>query len=248
MDEAAVIALLGHLTKQVLAEADAQWTSDAREMLAERIADGSWNGLLLLMREGLARDGTLLLHEFGRFRRTESGISFHPAESLLSAASLNLPADEGAGWLAKRALFYLNEATKILATFSSDLVVEGEGAREPAKKETREEKLLRVIFGFGEPGHQQPLSDTIDSHARVLRGIARRLRGEMPLAQGRTAQRRTKLAEVVAEGGEIRDFAEGGGTRDLLDIAASVMLEKGRRESAPEATVEKLTVDEFEER
>ena len=123
-------------------------------------------------------------------RPDEDEWRFIPAYTLVEAAALASPPEQGTKDIAARALFYLRQGATLLANISDDLAVE------TLLYSTAERRLLEAIF------HQGPvkLSTEIAMLGRRLLGEARRLRVATTTEEARVDDLSMEVIGVESEG------------------------------------------------
>lgn len=121
MDEETVIHLLSRIVKHILADLDLPWTSEQQQEVSDRLSDAAWRGLILLLRQTLATDRSVILDEFGRFEKAPSGWVFEPAASLVEATALQLPPTAGYISLAHEALYRLEQGLELIKAVPTDV-------------------------------------------------------------------------------------------------------------------------------
>ncbi len=99
---------------------------EQRELFAEELALASWNSLIYLLRQSFVKANRVDLAEVGEFVKQESdgSWSFFPAASLAQADAAGLPSSqEGSGYMAKLALFHLNQGIEMAKLVNADVEV-----------------------------------------------------------------------------------------------------------------------------
>lgn len=174
MKQSAVRSLLSRLTEQlVLYFSEDGKITDTKEF-SERLAMGTWEGLILLLRQSIANSDEVLLEEIGYLRKIEDNWIFQPAASLLEVDAMKLEASESHVYLMQKALFHLQQGTQLLSNIADD-----QELLSKAEAETPETKMLTAVFG--QARKDSMLSDRLDRIGRRLTRTARRLRGELPV-------------------------------------------------------------------
>lgn len=203
MNEDTILKLLSQFVKQLLEQFEQSLAPEDLDTFAERVADAAWNALLLFLRHSLGHDQPAILEEVGRFERSDTGVNFEPAASLVEAASLSLESREGQLWLADRALFYLDQGVELLEDIPEDLELKTRRSQiERAKKIFgSEEKILRAILG--EKIRLLKLSDAVHDAGQRLERIESRLRPQgipsLTMASRRGMRPWTPEAPVLEE-------------------------------------------------
>lgn len=173
MNEAHLLRVLSRLVYQQIEMFDHGLTDEQVQELAGQVAEGAWNGLILLLRENLATGSFIALHEFGLIALTAEGdYTFEPAASLAQAGSLSLPRDVGNVALAERAVFYLTESLRLVRTLSPMQAIETSPGTLPRK--TLGEDLLRALVR-GEVLGPEVLAKEVNRLGAVVHSIARQL-------------------------------------------------------------------------
>src|SRR5689334_15368036 len=112
MKQSNVRALLSRLTEQLVHYfSEDGKISDTKEF-SERLALGTWEGLILLLRQSIANSDEVLLEEVGLFRKVEDQWIFEPAASLLEVDAMKLEATASHVYLAQKALFHLQQGSE----------------------------------------------------------------------------------------------------------------------------------------
>ncbi len=140
MKEETTLALLSQFMKKLLNHCDQNWDPEELGELSERLADAAWNALILFVRLSLTRGEPATFEEIGRFERTDTGVHFEPAASLLEAAALDLKTGKGRTWTAERAVFYLTQGVDLLETIPENLELE-------IAPINREQEVIVEVFG-----------------------------------------------------------------------------------------------------
>ena len=187
MNEETLLLLLKRLTSQLVEHFDEKNRLSRREDFADRVAEGAWEGLVFMLRQSLAKEDFVVLKDVGTFRREKGGVSFEPAASLVQAAGLRAPAPEAYEEQARRALFYLHEATELLRCIPYDVKVRAEeGARQEARVEDSARERLRKFFAdFGTETHHN-LAPLARSSVNLLDSQVRRLESGQGTSSGVT--------------------------------------------------------------
>lgn len=122
MDEAVLLRILPVMINNYLDLVDHEWTEEQKNELSKEIAQVAWNGLIALLRQGLAGSDEITLAEFGTFSKsTSGGWTFVPAASLEETSALRLPFKEGVERISDRLLFHLDAAIDLIKTLAFDV-------------------------------------------------------------------------------------------------------------------------------
>ena len=169
MKQSIVWTLLSRLTEQlVLYFYEDGKITDTKEF-SERLALGTWEGLILFLRQSIANSDEVVLEEVGYFKKVNNQWIFEPAASLFEVDAMKLPIAENRAFLAEKALFHLEQGVDLLANLSDDQTL-------PSKDVTAELNLFAKVYG--EAASELMLSDSISTIGNRLLRTARRLRGE----------------------------------------------------------------------
>jgi predicted RNA-binding protein with RPS1 domain len=161
MDERQITKLLSLIIASLL-ESKQERGSDK---LAEEIAEASWDGLVLLLRESMLQQGEMSLEGFGHFRQVGEDWLFRPAVAIAEMEALRLQPEEGYRLLAERAVSLLTDGLHVLATIPEDVQY-----AKDAKERTipPQEALLGRIFGNALPVKGEWLSERLASLIELL--------------------------------------------------------------------------------
>lgn len=123
--EAALLTSLSKLVTYFLDQVpDLNDKPETREAIARRLADTAWNGLLLLLRDALARHPSATLDGLGRFElRDDGAITFSPDASLLEASTALMETQDRHRRLGSQAAFYLLQALTLIDAMPKDVEI-----------------------------------------------------------------------------------------------------------------------------
>ena len=170
MKQSIVWTLLSRLTEQlVLYFSEDGKITDTKEF-SERLALGTWEGLILFLRQSIANSDEVLLEEVGYFKKVNNQWIFEPAASLFEVDVMKLPIAENHAFLAQKALFHLEQGVDLLANLSDDQTL--------LSSENISAELRMFNSVYGESAADITLSDRITTVGNGLLRTARRLRGE----------------------------------------------------------------------
>jgi hypothetical protein len=212
MMQSTVRSLLTRLTEQLVVYFLEDGQIKHQDEFVARLADGAWDGLILLLRQSIATEDEVMLEEIGVFRKNENRWEFHPAASLLEVDAMKLSEEDESKQLAQTSLFYLDQATELLGQLERDPVIHSESM-------SPESKLLRSVFGE-KVSDESVLSDRITEAARKLERVANSLRNR-GVTISVTSENRATLG----------DFVDVRPTEDLDMAAEERALPLGVRDS-----------------
>ena len=67
MNEETLLLLVSKFVEQLLNQVPQSWTEEERSRISRFLAEGAWNGLLILLRESLASALNVAFEDIGRF-------------------------------------------------------------------------------------------------------------------------------------------------------------------------------------
>lgn len=175
MDEGHIRDLLEKMISSILdSPPDPSEFDDVRQ----RVAEATWDALILLLRETILQNDTIFIEGLGLFEAGESSWTFQPATTLVELEALKLAPDEGAQLTARRALNLLSEGIAMLELVREDLEVDDLSSGIVA---TPDDRLLRRIFPTAEEGLKS-LSTQLTTLKMALHKQQERLQPEKELA------------------------------------------------------------------
>lgn len=177
MEEKTILAMLTKVVARLLDEAAPGLGTESREKLALHVADGAWNGLIVLLRQSLSGGQEVFLEDLGRFAWTEGHISLEPAAALTEAAALATPAEQGHRMIAAQALFLLHEGLRLVERTPPGMKLDPADVR---FRGTPEENFLHSLLGMGKITDVE-FSGKVATVARRLEVQAARLRHPGPI-------------------------------------------------------------------
>jgi len=202
MDETTLRLLLSYAVRALLAERPETERMSDPDLFAKRVADACLDGLVVALRDCLARKEEFLLDEVGVFRPGDQW-TFEPAASLIEAEATQLPPEDGNLLLARKTLFYLRQGVELLNDCAGDVVIPGTPGSE---KMTAAELVVSDLFG--ETRAPRNLSEFLPSLAWRVQRNHRRLTAESVSEVPLTAEAlglKGKASSWGLKAGELQD-------------------------------------------
>lgn len=170
MDERTTVMLLSQVSRQIISQYAPTVPPEQLGECAERVAEATWEALVVMMRRSFARGDSVIIDGVGVFTRSGETWSFSPSAPIARSGAMSLPPSEGREQVVRLALFYLSHGTALVESLPDDRLV----SPPPSPSVAYEDAV------HAEGGASMLVSGYLRRLSAYLRRVANRLSAERP--------------------------------------------------------------------